>query len=133
MISSYNKLRIVDEAGKNHLLVEVNWNEKDEKTNKCQVLKLTYPDGSQAYVKREYFMSFLFAIGQPEEQRKMIPQTITKVRVYKTMLGITAKQDIKKGQKINVKVEIPLPEIVDQIVGEVENKNKTKSGIIIPR
>jgi hypothetical protein len=132
MIHGFNKLRIPDEKGTNPLIVEVNWDEKDDKTNECKMLRFTYPDGTQAYVKKEYFMSFLFAIGKPgKEQMDMIPQTITKVRKYTTMLGIEAKQDIKKGQKINVRVEIPLPAIVDEIVGEVENKHK--SGLIIPK
>jgi hypothetical protein len=135
MITHYEKFRLLDKAGTRNLLVEVNWNPDDKDTNECKVLKLTYPDGTNAYVDKNYFNSLLFVIGNSEEQMKMIPQKLTTIRKYKTILGITAKEDIKKGQQINCAVEIDLPKVVDEIIGEYKGDRgeiKSKGGIILP-
>jgi len=133
MIENYQKFVLEDQNKKNNLIIEVNWNPEDEDTNECKVLKLTYPDGKQAYIKKEYFNAFLFVIGSKEEQRKMIPQRIRSVREYQTILGIEAKKDISKGERINVLVTIPLPAIVEEIIAEVKKRDKkSKSGILVP-
>lgn len=131
MIKHYEKFQLIDESGKNNLIIEVNWND-NPKQNECKLLKLTYPDGKQAFVKKEYLNSLLFVIGTPEEQIKMVPQKLTTVRKYTTVLGITAKQDIKKGEQIKCAVEIDLPAVVSDIISEVRGEKKSKSGIILP-
>jgi len=132
MIKHYEKFRLIDENGQNELLIEVNWNPKDEKTNDCKLLKLTYPDGKQAFVKKEYLNSLLFVIGTAKDQQKMIPQKITTVRKYTTVLGITAQKDIKKGEEIKCAVEINLPGVVDEIISQAKGEKKNKSGLILP-
>ena len=132
MIKHFEKFQLIDEAGKNNLIIEVNWNPEDDDTNNCKILKLTYPDGTNAYVKKEYLNSLLFVIGTAEEQQKMIPQKLTTVRKYSTVLGITAKQDIKKGEEIKCAVEIDLPAVVSDIISEARGDKVTKHGIILP-
>ena len=131
MIKNYEKFRLVDQSGKGDLLIEVNFDDKDE-NKECKVLKLTYPDGTNAFVKKEYLNSLLFVIGTAEDQMKMIPQKLTTVRKYSTVLGITAKEDIKKGEQIKCAVEIDLPSVVSDIISEVRGDKTTKHGIILP-
>lgn len=135
MLKKYQKFRLPDEANQNHIVGEVNWNPEDEKTNDCKVIKLTLPDGNNTFLKKEYLNTLLFAIGTSEEQQKMIPQRIVRTRHYKTMLGITAKKDIRKGEKINFEVDIPMPDVEEEIIGQLKKKveNKTSKGIIIPK
>jgi len=130
MITEYNKLQLEDEAGKNNLIIEVNYKD-DPEVNECKMLKLTYPDGKQAFIKREHFLSFLFVIGREEDQRKMIPKKLITIRKYQTMLGITATRNIKKGERINVTVDIPLPPIEQEIIGEA--KRQLKRGLWTPK
>ena len=134
MLSGFYKLKLPDLNNKHPIELQVNWNPKDEKTNKCQVIKFTWPDGTESYIKKEDLLFFLFSIGSPDEQVKMTPTQVTRVRKFKRMYGIEAKRDIKKGEKINVEIEIPLPDIVDEIIGEVKGReNKTKSGLVVPK
>ena len=142
MITSYEKLKVPDQGGNNSLVFEVNYSDQPEIQN-CQMLRITYPNGSLGYLKREHLMSLLFAIGRPEDQINLIPAKITTIRKYQTMLGITAKKDIKKGEKINVQVDIPLPPIEQEVIGEAEKLagkiqakdsfNKTRSGLYVPK
>lgn len=67
------------------------------------------PGGKTAVVRREHLHAVLFAIGTEEDQRNLVPQHLTTVRNYETILGITATKDIRKGEKINVSVKIPIP------------------------
>lgn len=116
MISKYEKFRILDQNKEKDLLVEVNWEPRDPKINKCQVLRFIYPNGDEALVKREDLMSILFVMGSPDDQRNLIPHKMTQMKKYQTMLGITATKDIHKGEKINFQVDIPLPPIEDEVI-----------------
>ena len=118
-----------DQGGKTKVEFEVNWNPNDETTNTSKVVRLSC-DGKAAYIKREDLMNFLFAIGLPEDQRKMIPQTLTKVRWYETVLGIKAKKDIRRGEEVRFAVKLSLPPIQDEIVGEIK-RSQTKTNIPI--
>lgn len=100
---------------RDQLKMEVNWKPEDPLTNNCQLVRFTAPNGDQIYVKREHLIAALFTIGTEDQQAKMVPHAIQEVRNYQTVLGITADQDIKKGQKINVRVSIPLPLTGEQI------------------
>ena len=119
MIKTYEKFRIIDSAGKSAVVIEVNWNPYNPETNECKILKFNYPDGTTSYVKRELLNQFLFAIGTPEMQRKIIPQKLTKVRWYETILGVKATKDIRKGEMINFPIKISLPPIEEEVIGEL--------------
>lgn len=108
MIDNYEKIRVPDENKKNDFFVEVNFDKKD----KCKVLRVTFPDGKQAFVKKEYLNAILFAIGNDEEQRQMIPTTVQQVRWYETVVSVKAKKDIHKGDNITfpIKISIPSPQ-----------------------
>ena len=137
MITSHEKLKVPDQGGNKDLIFEVNYSDQPEVQN-CQMLRVTYPNGSKGYLKREHLMSVLFAIGRSEDQRNLIPQKLATIRKYKTILGITAKKDIKRGEKINVEVDTPLPPIEQEIITEAKrltNKgfSETKSGLVVPK
>ena len=134
MITNYEKLRIPDEGGKNDLIIEVNYSD-DPNVTRCQILKVNYPDGSIGYLKRDYLMAMLFSIGRPVDQVSLIPKKIQTVRKYQTILGITANKNIQAGEKINVKVDIPLPPVEDLIIEEAKKqltRSKIKNGIYVP-
>lgn len=126
MIISYEKITLLDENGKNNFWAEVNWKPDDSKTNECKVLKITFPDGKEAFVKRDYFQSFLFAISKPEEQRDMIPQVITKVHSKETLFGIKATRDIAKGEMINfsAKVDFECPYYKQEVLTRGRGKGQ---------
>lgn len=131
MLKDFYRLRLPDLAKKNDLTMEVNWNEKDENIKNCQVVKFTFKNGEEAYIKREDLNFFLFTIGTPEDQKKMIPQKLTKVRWYETVVGITATKDIAKGEKISFPIKLSLPVGEEEIIGGL--KKVGKSGILIPK
>ena len=110
MLKEYEKFHLIDvnEASTN-IFLEVNWNSKDELTNDCKVLRLTLPDGKQYFISRKILLEILFAIGKPEDQQKMIPQTLETVHHYKTVLGIKATKQIGKGEMINFPIELSVP------------------------
>jgi len=134
MLEEYKKFVMPDKSGKgNDLIFEVNYNSKDGKTNKCQVLRFKYGE-KEGYITRDHLLGMLWVIGEPAEQRKMIPQTITKVRHYETVIGIKATKNIAKGESINVAVKFPLPSVEEEVIGEIKKSanRKTNSGIILP-
>ena len=142
MIDDYQEFHIPDQsAQRNHLVFEVNWKPKDKETNECKVLRIKYPDGRKAFIKKEHLYSMLFALGSRKEQMKMVPQKIKEVRHYDTTLYLQLKQDAKKGDIIKTPVHISLPSVEDEIIGEVlkdevvkkKVETQTKGGIIIPK
>lgn len=133
MIETHEILSISD--GGEILKMEVNWNPADPTTNKCQQIRFIHHDGKTSYVSRDHLIAALFAIGTEDQQAKTVPHAIQEIRNYETILGINAHKDIKKGDKINVRVRIPLPLTGEQIailgakVGG-EGKAPTKENLI---
>lgn len=131
MIIGHEKFRIPDENKSKEMQVEVNWNERDSKTNGCKMLKLIFPNGDESLVKREHFQAIVFALSEPEAQRKMIPQTTTTSRWYETVVGVTATKDVKKGEKIVFPIKLSLPTFEEEVIGEMKRELLEKGGIKI--
>lgn len=108
MLDTYEKFQLVDEDKKNNFFIEVNFKLDDELTNGCKILRVTFPNGDVSYLKREYLNELLFAIGKPEDQQKMIPQTLETVHHYKTVLGLKATKDISKNEMINFPINLSI-------------------------
>ena len=64
----------------------------------------------------------LFAIGNKEEQVKMIPQTIRRTKWYETVISVKAKKDIKKGEIITFPLKITLPTVEEEVVAEIKKE-----------
>ena len=115
MIKGYEKLRIPDQNKTNDFFIEVNWTE-ERKIQGCKILRVTFPNGQEAYVKKDHFYAILFAIGNETEQRKMIPQTVQKVKWYETILSVKAKKDIRKGENITFPIKISIPAPSEEVI-----------------
>jgi len=132
MIDTYEKFRMLDENKKNDFYIEVNYDY--DKDNQSNILKVTFPNGDICYLKRNLLNELLFALGNPEEQKKMIPQTLTRVKWYETVVSVKAKKDIQKGENITFPIKISLPTEKQEVIGEIKGvATKTKSGLIIPK
>lgn len=129
MITSYEKFRIEDLKGEKDLLIEVNYSKNDE-VKDCKTLKLTFPDGSQSFVKREHLFAFLFSIGTSDNQRDMVPEKLRHSRHYETVISVKAKKDIAKGELITFPLKITLPTIEEEVIGKAVDKEK--SSLILP-
>jgi|SRR5581483_3407329 len=119
MIKSYQKLRAPDENKTNDVMLEVNWSAKDDKSNECKLIRVTLGDKS-AVIKKEHLLSMIFAMGTEEEQRKLIPQSITTSRWYESIISVTAKNDIKKGESITFPIKLSLPSVEEEVIGEIK-------------
>lgn len=130
MLKTHEKLN-VPLKGNNRFYIEVNYKGEDDKeTNECKILKLTFPDNTVDYMERDHLNALLFAMGTEAQQRDLLPTKITTARRYQTVLGITAKKDIKRGEKINVQVDIPLPPI-EETIFEAAKDMANKHGVLI--
>ena len=118
MITGHEKFRVPDINKSKDLLVEVNWT-KDPKIKDCKVLKFIYPNGDEAYIKKEHFNAILFAIGNEKEQQKMIPQKITRVKHYETVVSVKAFKNVRKGENLTFPISISLPTAEEEIIGKV--------------
>ena len=117
MIDGHEKFKLQDLDKKGDWFMGVNWKPDDETINECKVLRITHPDGQVTHLKKEHFMSMLFAIGNAAEQREMTPQVITKTRHYSTVVSVKAKKDIRKGEDVTFPIELTLPAENQEVVG----------------
>src|SRR3990167_3324194 len=129
MLTEHHIVNLIDQSGKHNFTAEVNWDDND-KINNSKIVRLACSDGKAAYIKREHLLEFLFAIGTPEDQIKMVPQTLKKVRWYETVLSIKATKNIAKGEEIVFPVKLTLPPIEEEVINEVKIR-KTKTNIPI--
>lgn len=119
MLETHQKFRMMDLGKKNNFFIEVNWEPENEKINQCKVLKVTFPNQDSAFIERKHLLELVFAIGKPEHQRKLIPQTIKRVRWYETVVGVKATKDIAKGETINFPIKLSLPDIHEEVIGSL--------------
>lgn len=130
MIQDYQKMQIPDEGrdGK-HLVMEVNWSKKKEVAG-CKLIKLIYPNGDTAVVKREHLNQVLFALGNPEDQRRLIPQKVETVHWRPMRLSIKAEKDIRKGEEIvlpRVMISVPCTYVKEIMGAEAFDREVAKS------
>lgn len=131
MLTDHEKFRVQDQGGKNDFFFEVNFNKEDEKTNDCKVVKVVFPNKQEAYIKREHLHAILFAIGNEEQQQKLIPQKVVHSRWYETILSVKATKDIRKGEQITFPVRLSMPDQTEEVIGDL--KKKVNKGIIVPK
>ena len=141
MLTEYTKFRLIDKAKKNDCTMEVNW-EDNKETNECKVIKFTFSDGKKAFIDKQNLYSLLFLMGTRPEQAKLVPQTITQVRHYKTTMYVQLTKDTKKGEILKVPVDISLPSVSEEVVSELKKekhlpgdlhvKELKNSGILVP-
>lgn len=119
MIEGHQRFRIPDHSGNNHIIAEINWDESDPEVAKCRLIKFKLPDGTRSIVKRDDLNQILFAIGDKESQMSLIPQELQAVHWRKTILGVKATKDIKKGEMVNFPIEISFPctNVAKKIIG----------------
>ena len=123
MVETNEKWRLLDKNGGKEVLVEVNWNPEDPKTNKCQVFKFIFPDRTTSFVEKKHLLEMFFSAGTEEEQRKLVPTTLTKMRWYETVLSVTAKKDIHKGEQVVFPVKLSLPMDTKEVLGLPKKKS----------
>lgn len=126
MIKDHQKFRLPDARGEHHIDAEVNWND-DPEIKDCKVIRLTMADGKHAFLKREDLNQILFAIGDEEDQRALIPQTLVTVHWRETVLQVKATKDIRKGEQITFPIKMSIPcSNVKQIIGDRHFKKGLK-------
>ena len=123
MIKAYEKFRLIDQNKKNEVFLEVNWDPKDEQSNECKLIKMTFPNGDVSLIKKEHLNAMLFALGNREEQMMMIPQKLTKTKWYETVVSVKATKDIQKGEEITFPIKLSLPATEEEIISDIKNKN----------
>ena len=122
MILEHEKFKLHDKNGKYPVVLSVNWNPDDPLTNECKVVKVKWKNGEEAIINREHLHGFLFAIGRSEDQQKLIPQTLTRVKWYETTVSVKAKTDIRKGENITFPIKITLPSVEEHAIAEVKRE-----------
>ena len=129
MIKSHEMLMVPDENKEKPLKIEVNWNPKDKRSNEAKLLRFIYPNGDEAIVRREHFQSILFALGKQEDQKDMIPYTVTSTRWYETTVGVKAMKDIKKGEMVVFPVKFHIPSVTQEVIGDIRKSREVRSDV----
>ena len=124
MLKTRAKFKFEDKSRKHNFTGEVNWDEKDTDVNEGKIIKFTFPNGDISFVERKHLNEFLFMIGTPEEQQKMVPQRITTVRHHEGLFRVEAKKDIFKGQDFVFPYSVLCDNVkVEEIIGPVQDKS----------
>lgn len=127
MLSSHESFRFADRGTGKEFHAEVNWNGDD----KCENVRFTFPNGDKVTIKRNELNAMLFAMGNADDQRKMIPQYERRSRWYETVVSVVAKNRIEKGEKITFPLKLTLPTFEEEVIAEMKKDVlKTTSPII---
>ena len=128
MITEPEKFNIKTIKGE-PMSIEINWRPEDEETNNCKVLRIRIGD-KETFMATGDLRTILFAVSNKEEQKKMMPLQMITQRKWSTVLGLKAYKDIKKGEVVNFKVDIPLPPIEEEIMYQANQIVKNR--LVVP-
>jgi|GEM_PF-3736300 len=136
-LSERRKFAMADISGRGEdVAIEINWNKLVDRKG---YIKINIGD-REAVVSREHLYAILFILGSAAEQEKMISPFIKKTQVtkYFKLIGVTATQDIAKGELLNVPLEFTLnPKTHQVIIGKgsagvieraISRKNNNQNG-----
>lgn len=122
MLKDFARYIFPDKAGGNNLTFEVNYSPEDK-----DMAMIRWKCGDKTgFIERKHLFEFLWVIGKPEEQRKMIPQKLRKTRYIQKTIGIKATKDIRKGEMINCTINLDIPLSEEEIVGEIQRSKSSK-------
>ncbi len=108
MIEEPRQFELPDMSGRgNNIILAVNWS-KDSKVKNCRAIRIKMGK-QESIIDKEHLNSMLFIFGNEEEQRKLLPQKVLKTKHIKKVVEVTAKKDIKKGEKIVFPISFTMP------------------------
>ena len=120
MIKGNEKFAFRDESKSGKTITfEVNWNER---SMGCKEIKIVCPNGEEMVIKKEYLHAMLFAIGNENEQRQLIPQVKRTSRWYETVVSVKATKDIKKGEDVTFPLKLTMPTFDEEIIADAKRE-----------
>ena len=120
MLNEHRKFQLKTLDGK--LEAEVNWS-KEKKVKDCNVIKFTLDD-KEFIMKRSELMSLMLLVGSADDQEKLMPMKLSRIKKYETMLTFEfpASRNYKKGEKVLIKAPhiFTIPETEEVIAGNIK-------------
>jgi hypothetical protein len=133
MISEFREFKFGDKVK-----MVVNWNGSED-VKDCKKIKFVIGERGKEqsfYIDREELVSFMLLMGTEKDAEKLIPEKITKVTRYETILEfkIKASHNIKKGDEFTVRAPhiVNLPVSEDVFKGSLK-RTPSPSGIFRPQ
>jgi hypothetical protein len=132
MISEYREFKLSDKVK-----MIVNWNGSED-VKECKKIQFVIGDKGKEqsfYIEREELVNFMLLMGTEQNANDLIPETITKVTRYETILEFKwkASRNVKKDEVVLIRAPhiVNLPVSQEVFRGSLK-QNTTLGGIIRP-
>ena len=123
IIQDYNKATLNDLKNQNNITVEINFSDKEDLAD-C--VKLTMGDKS-ALIPIKELHSLVWMVVDANQREEMTPVVQKNIRYVEGYHKIQVKKDIKKGEYIMARYQVPVEERVVQglkgMIGDVAKKS----------
>lgn len=123
MLETHQVMKIKTQNGAQAEL-EINYS-SNKKVIKSQMIKFKI-NGQEAEIKRNDFIAYMLAIGRMEDQKKLLPMTVTRIRKLERMLTfeIKLKKNHEAGETIIVQAPWidEIPETEEVFAGNIAKK-----------
>jgi len=120
---NYQAYNLDDLQKRNHIELLTDW-EYNDPDWESRVIEIKMGD-KKSYVSFNQLYSLIFLMANEQEQADMIPTKTGRVRHMEQVITIEAKENVKKGQRINARVKWRVPE-------EMFVVKKGGTGILVP-
>ena len=107
-INKNTQAEIKDIDNKPSVLFDVNF---DDKLKECVRIHI---GKEKRIIKYSDLFEFMFILGSPEQQAKMIPVNQDLGYEYMKQLRIKCKKNMKKGEELVVNVKIHVPKVIEE-------------------
>ncbi len=105
MLTENTKVILSDLRGRNDVGMEVCHSSNEDLVDTI----LVTVDGKEAIIPIKELYSFIFVVGNAQQQEAMMPVKQTTVRKIRKVHIVEATKDIRKGEKLKVRCETNVP------------------------
>ncbi len=123
MLDEHRTLNVPTVSG-DKVELEVNFNEK---VSGCKVVRMLY-NSEEFDVKKDDLMSAMLVLGSLEDQKKLIPMKLTRIRKMERLLTFEfkAKKPYREGETIRVQAPWidEVPDVEETMANEIAKKLK---------
>ena len=127
MLLDHEAFRFADKGTGLEFTAEVNWAGPDA----CRKVRFTFPSGDKVVIDRNELNAMLFAMGNREDQMKMIPSVESRSRWYETVVSVKAKKRIEAGEEVTFPIKLTLPTFSEEVYAEARKDILRTSSPII--
>lgn len=106
-----NQAMLNDVDGRTPIFLDINFGGQERYKD---TVMISIGDSERRIIRYSDLFSFMFVLGTPEQQAKMMPVRQELGNEYMKQVRIKCKKDMKEGEELVVNIRVNVPQVVEE-------------------